>query len=129
MCSVYARRRYFHAAGFAQLHCIRLLGPPPLAVIPPSDVRGHSGVWWVRPLEPDSFLFLKVYPAKLCDFDLGARMEGPEASSDMPIVGTPEFMSPELAAAIAAGDRHGVFDKLCDIWRYSIVDCPARVDG
>ena len=43
-------------------------------------------------------------------------------------VGTPEFMSPEVAHAFATG-RERAYDKRCDIWSLGIMMCGCVVCG
>lgn len=82
-----------------------------------------------RDLKPSNILCARkgqASPAKLCDFDLGTRTEGRSTPPIMTPVGTPEFMSPEVAEAYAAGEER-TYDKRCDIWRYSFMHDGAHV--
>lgn len=77
-----------------------------------------------RDIKPDNILCLfkdRVYPVKLCDFNLGAArsVQSEELKLSTP-VGTPEFMSPELAEALTTHNLQP-YDELCDVWSLGVI--------
>lgn len=77
-----------------------------------------------RDIKPENILCVfkdKVFPVKLCDFNLVAsREQMSDALARSAPVGTPEFLPPEMAAAIAS-NTVPPYDELCDVWSLGVI--------
>ncbi|EDQ84586.1 uncharacterized protein MONBRDRAFT_30080 [Monosiga brevicollis MX1] len=121
---------YEHMAGGNLMECIRGLSAftERLASMVIRDVA--SGISYLhrngivhRDIKPQNILCQhegKVTPAKICDFNLAAVIDSSNGSKPlMTPVGTPEYMSPEVADAIFGGAAS--YDFLCDCWSLGVV--------
>ncbi|KAF5899546.1 MAP kinase-interacting serine/threonine-protein kinase 2-like, partial [Clarias magur] len=88
----------------------------------------HSKGMAHRDLKPENILCERsdrMYPVKICDFDLGSGMK---LSSDSHLISSPqlltpcgsaEYMAPEVVEAF--NEEIGVYDKRCDLWSLGVV--------
>eukprot|EP00047_Mylnosiga_fluctuans_P020470 m.92745 g.92745 ORF g.92745 m.92745 type:complete len:509 (-) comp8521_c0_seq1:364-1890(-) len=77
-----------------------------------------------RDIKPENILCVfrdRITPVKLADFNLGAArgLQSDETHLNAP-VGTPEFMPPEVAEAVA-GNLRQPYDELGDVWSLGVI--------
>lgn len=75
-----------------------------------------------RDIKPDNILCVlkdRISPVKLVDFNLSHRHDVASPPRIRSPVGTPEFMSPEVAMTLH-GDQQS-YDELCDVWSLGII--------
>lgn len=81
-----------------------------------------------RDLKPDNILCVEtdsISPVKLCDLDLGSKIEiNAGECGDTPQLMTPvgsaEYMAPEVVEGFVS-DEAGPYDKRCDLWSLGVV--------
>jgi len=81
-----------------------------------------------RDLKPDNILCVNtngISPVKLCDLDLGSKVEinHDQAGATpqlMTPVGSAEYMAPEVVEGFVS-DEAGPYDKRCDLWSLGVV--------
>jgi len=82
-----------------------------------------------RDLKPDNILCVNtdsLSPVKLCDLDLGSKIEiNAGACGDTPQlltpVGSAEYMAPEVVEGFINDDAAAPYDKRCDLWSLGVV--------
>lgn len=81
-----------------------------------------------RDLKPDNILCVNkdsISPVKLCDLDLGSKIEINHTQCGMTPqlltpVGSAEYMAPEVVEGFVS-DEAGPYDKRCDLWSLGVV--------
>lgn len=81
-----------------------------------------------RDLKPDNILCVNtdsLSPVKLCDLDLGSKIEinagdCGETPQLLTPVGSAEYMAPEVVEGFVS-DEAGPYDKRCDLWSLGVV--------
>lgn len=81
-----------------------------------------------RDLKPDNILCVNtnsISPVKLCDLDLGSKIEINHSQNTMTPqlmtpVGSAEYMAPEVVEGFVS-DEAGPYDKRCDLWSLGVV--------
>jgi len=81
-----------------------------------------------RDLKPDNILCVSmdsISPVKLCDLDLGSKIEINHSSCGLTPqlltpVGSAEYMAPEVVEGFVSDDA-GPYDKRCDLWSLGVV--------
>ena len=81
-----------------------------------------------RDLKPDNILCVNrdsLSPIKLCDLDLGSKIEINHSKCGMTPqlltpVGSAEYMAPEVVEGFVSDDA-GPYDKRCDLWSLGVV--------